>query len=69
MSTNPGRGRAIGLHVFVVTPCRAGGTLWKMDMWQGRVIEGMTLDAQRGCAARYHTDEAGTMLRRHRFRA
>jgi hypothetical protein len=48
----------MGLHTFVVTPCRSGGTLWKIDMWHGRVMHGITLRA-----AKLEAPRARTLLR------
>ena len=37
----PSTGRTGGVYRFGVMPWRVGGTLWNMDMWQGRVTEGI----------------------------
>jgi hypothetical protein len=37
----------MGCQSLVVTPWRVGGTLWKTDMWQGKVMDGITDDAAR----------------------
>jgi hypothetical protein len=38
-------GRTCGIYVFVVVPCLPGSTLWKSDIWQGSVTEGITVCA------------------------
>jgi hypothetical protein len=42
----------MGVHTFVVIPWRAGGTLWKIEVWHGSVIEGITLAARMVAAPR-----------------
>jgi hypothetical protein len=37
----------MGINMFEVIPCLAGGTEWKMDVWQGSVTDGVTLRARR----------------------
>ena len=33
----------LGVYTFVVVPWREGSTLWKSDIWQGRVTDGVTV--------------------------
>jgi hypothetical protein len=35
----------MGVKILDVMPCLAGGTEWKMDVWQGSVMQGITLRA------------------------
>jgi hypothetical protein len=44
----------MGCQTLVVIPWRVGGTLWKIDMWHGKVTDGITDWAWKLQAPRWH---------------